>query len=299
MKMVTVCLSLLITSFFIGQAKADSWGGELVHTREGFSESTKSESFKNAWFSTIPVFVSKDVNSTRFTLGSGVMIFKKVIGNFTYVGVLSAEHIINGFGPRSRLLPMRNTIYDIQSGEDKLSTQFEGFAVVSRTVSKKADLGFFLMRGPNKEALNIGTASFPRHCDLRKGESIALIGHPNITTRPRNSQNVPISEPTVMRKRISIGFFEGSTKVISTAPGVSYGTTADSLGGNSGGPAINSKGEVVGIVSGILSDNTNRYLGRENGRSLEPYSFIVDCQATKDFAQESWQYLLSKLPTEI
>ncbi len=300
MKKVTVCLSLLITSFFVGQAKADSWGGELVQTREGYSESTKSQSFKNAWFSTVPIFATKVTSdSTELSASSGVVVFKKVIGNFTYVGVLSAEHCINSYGPKTLLLVMKDIIYDVQSGEEKLDAPFEDFVLVSRTVSTKADLGFVLLRGPNKNALNISTASFPRKCDLKKGEAIALIGYPKTDNRPRKNQNVPISEPTVLRRRISTGFYEGSTQVMPKVPGISYGTTADSLGGNSGGPAINYKGEVVGILSGSLKDKFNSYIGKENGRELKPHSFIVDCQETKDFAQESWQNLLSKVPTEI
>ncbi len=297
MKKVTVGLSLLITLHFFVQAKAEIWDGEFVHTKEGFSKANTSENFKNAWFSTVPIFAKMKVSadSTELSSGSGVIVFKKIIGNFTYVGVLTAEHVINTYGPKTLLLVMRDTIFDAQSGEEKLNAMFEGFHIVSRTVSNNADIGFILLRGPNKNALNISMASFPRKCDLKKGEAIALIGYPRTDIRPRENQNVPISEPTVMRRRISTGFYEGSTQVLAAAPGVSYGTTADSLGGSSGGPAINYKGEVVGILSGSF----NSYTGKENGRDLKPHSFIVDCQTTKDFAEKNWQNFLNNPPVEI
>lgn len=81
--------------------------------------------------------------------------------------------------------------------------------------------------------------------DVAAGAKHYTIGFPGTVLRPVEQQNVPIAEPTIVRKRWSTGIFlEGWS-------GSGFRrSTADGLPGVSGGPVLSSSGQLIGVFYG-------------------------------------------------
>ncbi|WP_413569861.1 S1 family peptidase [Bdellovibrio sp. HCB117] len=298
---VTILALLLLAT----GSKGEIWDGEFINTKEGFSTTSTVVNFKNAWASTVPfLFFTKAANGygVGLSAASGVIVFKRQEKNFAYLGILTAAHVLRTRPENIHpdvpvtVVPFKEFASDLQKENILTIKQFDGANIISQTIAPKADLAFVVIKVSSNEGLQASAAKLVRNCNLKKGDPIALIGYPSAYFRSTMVQRIPIDQHSLVVKRVSTGFFEGESGQIEGVTGVSYGTTVDSLPGNSGGPAINKEGEVVGISSGSLIDDDYKYYGQEVTQSLKPHSYIVGCQASKDFAKNSWQKFIQSLP---
>lgn len=91
--------------------------------------------------------------------------------------------------------------------------------------------------------------------DIRTGESVAAIGYPGVSDLISNDNKYDLSDVTITSGVLS----KKTTSVLNDNCSV-YQIDAEINHGNSGGPLVNSKGQVVGINSlGIPIDNTTLY----------------------------------------
>jgi S1-C subfamily serine protease len=73
------------------------------------------------------------------------------------------------------------------------------------------------------------------------------------------------------------------------------GTSADSIDGNSGGPAFDDMGNLVGVLIGSTNISDDRYVGSDTKGSKAAHSVITPCYSTKDFVNKAWtRYLMTK-----
>ena len=91
--------------------------------------------------------------------------------------------------------------------------------------------------------------------DIRTGESIATIGYPGVSDLISNDHKYDLSDVT-----ITSGVLSKKTTSVLNNNCLVYQIDAEINHGNSGGPLVNSKGEVVGINSlGITAEGTTLY----------------------------------------
>lgn len=87
--------------------------------------------------------------------------------------------------------------------------------------------------------------------DIRTGESVAVIGYPGVSDEITYERKYDLTDVTVTSGVLSkktTSMYHGNRSV--------YQTDAEINGGNSGGPLVNSKGQVVGINTFTLTTTT-------------------------------------------
>lgn len=278
-------------------------GIQKIPVKEGFSESNSNIKFKNAWNATVAVVVRqanadgslKLVNDswTMTSFGSGVALYKLDEGGTSYVGVLTARHVINY--PNTIPMPFKEFVLSVdESGlHPERVKEYENIKLVSKELSDEADLAFLVVEIPNGQVANMINPSLANNCHVDKGVSLALIGFPDVSSRPSEAQKTPISSPNIITKRISAGVYVGDYGDVKGSPGPAWGSTVDDLHGNSGGPLINRNGDIVGVDSGGQDTPGNPYIGNEKSDNLISHGYQTDCTRTKDFAQKMWQKFLN------
>jgi S1-C subfamily serine protease len=120
-----------------------------------------------------------------------------------------------------------HVIRDMKSGGVQLSTGevFDGFTVLA--FDDKKDLAIIKVPGVDLPAIKLGTST-----ELKSGEPVMAIGSP---------QGLQGTATAGIVSAIRDDPFSSAYKVIQTDAGFNPG--------NSGGPLLNSKGEVIGVVS--------------------------------------------------
>jgi V8-like Glu-specific endopeptidase len=127
--------------------------------------------------------------------------------------------------------------------------------------------------------------------NLQLGDTIYVIGYPGVV-----NQHEYLSKRTVFDSTITSGHVSGSKLDVKGTPVIQ--TDAALTWGNSGGPAFNSKGEVIGIATFIsISQN----LGSQ--QAVQGFNFLVPVNTAKEFVRATGidlnvQSLFNKLWSE-
>jgi len=295
MRLVSTILSLVFSSL---TALAGSGGTLMTPVREGFALSPQEQAM-TAWNGTYAVVGEN--NGVPVTIASAVLVFKKTLGKDTYVGFLTARHVIddnNAFIQSKQETGLgfsENVSLNFQTNAVSM-TSLKGERIAS-PVSSSHDLGLYILK--ISDPVSTPVVSFSPTCTLTQGQKLSFIGYPMTYTRPVTAQNVEIQNPLLVTKRGSEGVFVGDQMRPKGFPGIVYGTTVDALQGNSGGAVVDKKGFLIGIVSGAKTLENSRFSGLEGKYNLISHSGIVDCGSAKRFAETAWQNFLLSLPQEI
>jgi hypothetical protein len=133
---------------------------------------------------------------------------------------------------------------------------------------------------------------FASNCHLAIGDPVFEIGFPSTVDRT-HPRSLPIEDKNIDTKRWSKGlyvhrYFDGTD----VNQQMYVGTTTDSLVGNSGGPILNSAGEVVSVVirAAATERNQYRYDGSEQTGVLDWQTLGSRCELLIDIRDQ-----LSKL----
>jgi hypothetical protein len=115
---------------------------------------------------------------------------------------------------------------------------------------------------------------------LHIGDRIYTIGFPATPDRTCN-KHIDIEDQSKILKRWSSGIYTGRLRSDDNHDQntqIWLGATTDALAGNSGGPALNEFGEVIGLITRAAATNNNGYCydGNEQPDLLSEHSYIVD-----------------------
>ncbi len=247
-----------------------------------------------AWNAT---YALVDAGGSMLNYTSGVAVAKTKTNQKTLIAYLTSFHSIRSFIKNSRNREIKmlgqfefQTILSIKEevpGAIKIEAIFPKIEV---------DLALVIVSAPLASYESIEILGFPDNCLNQLGEWVGTVGFPLLVQT--NFQI--ILDPGRPQSRISKQFSRGKvTEVdLTTKSGYSQnlsGTSADSRLGNSGGPAFNEQGFLVGIVIGSRNLNDEGYVGSDGGSTPpKSHSVITQCAVTKEFALGTWRGYLSR-----
>lgn len=130
---------------------------------------------------------------------------------------------------------------------DVKAVDFDGFSKEGEVIGK--DIAILKVTGENMPTVKIGDSSL-----MQVGDEVIVIGYPGVATFQDFLNEESHLEPTVTSGIVSAkkNLTDGS-EVIQTDAALTYG--------NSGGPAFNAAGEVIGIASMVATEQGEQKVG--------------------------------------
>ena len=147
----------------------------------------------------------------------------------------------------------------LPGGAGTLVQQLPGIKITTKTGK---DVSILKIETRNLPTVKLGDSS-----SVQIGETIHVIGYPGAAQSPILSQESKLVEQTITTGHISGGKID-----IKGTPMIQ--TDANIIWGNSGGPCINERGEVIGIVS---------YVGIAKGQAFSGFNWLVPINTAKEF----------------
>lgn len=151
---------------------------------------------------------------------------------------------------------------------DVISERASDLALVKVRLKREQDDNF------EEKTRRLSSTAIPEmgKCEnLRRDSEVYAVGYPDTALRPANAQRQPIAEPYVIQKRWSYGaYMDRELKLGASMKMV----TADALPGNSGGPACDGNGRLIGVVSALDVTKGLGYSGK---------TYMTSCQDTRRF----------------
>ncbi len=162
--------------------------------------------------------------------------------------------------------------------------QFNSLVILKTSIDP--DLALIKVTLKKSDVTSLLPLKISDHCPLKEGQRTYLIGFP-ATEKRLNEARMPISDQDLLLKRWSEGIFVKYVlgKGIKNLSTESALITTDALNGNSGGPLLNSDGEVIGVLEAARLRPVvgYPYMGREKTDWLSWHSSAVSCEQLKVF----------------
>ena len=178
-------------------------------------------------------------------------------------------------------------IFDFETKKIKGQGENEIDHVEIVRLSQNPDLALLRATVLTRPSQNFHILQLATNCSLASGEQLFTIGFPGVNYRYNfASQSLPGSDTIV--KRWSQGIYETTNNMAIdkiSGPHEFLFTSVDTLPGNSGGPLLNSRGEIVGIsqASSAIPENGYRYTGNEELGKTDWSSVAVPCHYLRPF----------------
>lgn len=205
------------------------------------------------------------------------------------VYLLTADHVVQGnCGIRLGFcenIEISDGGVDLRTATDidftNPTARANGAEVVRR--SQNPDLALLRLVVADRALWNRRPLVLARACSYAVGDTVYVIGFPDVASRTYKYAG-PIEDRNILKRRWSRGRILGPYHYKEPGAEKKYwtGITADGLRGNSGGPGLNARGEVVGELDSAGKENRGgAYLGND---SLGiPHAMLQRCEYLDDF----------------
>lgn len=279
----TLLLSLTFTSF------------ANTFLEEGFNTNSDSdplpEALNDNWDSTFLVITE---TPTTITTGTSFLIHiqKKELVDELYF--LTSHHVIEhgcpeiGKCPALKLTQKALLVHTdkgsyLEDLKDEAGVEYAEVEIIKKSANH--DIALMKVVVP-KSPKTPNPMKMAESCLGASSGKLYTIGFSDTHIRTASSY-LEIDNQELTYKRWSQGIYTRRTRIQIPNQAVAFvdGTTIDALPGGSGGPVINSKGEVVGLMraSSSIEENKYAYDGNEKIGQLSPTSYAVGCAELKSF----------------
>jgi hypothetical protein len=277
---------LLLSVIFVQAVDSASYSKREEGLKE--LEAKAPVQVQNIWSSTFGIQFETN-NQFKFGTSSLIKIIQKELT--TELFFLTSDHVIKEHCLENLKCPGGQLIQNMEiilegnnaTSSEKKGISFSEFEIVKR--SAVPDVAVIKVTIPKDLTINFpAPIKISKDCHPKMRTKLFLVGFSNSTERVVEGTK-PISNRNSIHKRWSSGLF------IRLLPGMENGlakvnlaTTIDALPGGSGGPAINERGEIVGILESVDgAHGSYRYIGNET-RGKEDYeSLLVGCDVLNHF----------------
>jgi len=260
---------------------------------EGFNEllpnATPSAVELNA--NAVFAFYSEDDNEMRIGSASLIKVTNKEL--VTELFFLTNEHVVRKDCPTDgpckgiNLFQQANIKKSSLFGSKLLSSKgFTGaeYEVIKRSLNP--DLAIIKMIVPLDNTISIPKpVKISPSCSNPTQRKVYTIGFSGTDLRTAaGSKPIPFND--YQHKRWSEGIEVSYHKeILENQEGRYLSTTVDILPGGSGGPLLNEKGEMIGVMTATGSGRSNgyKYFGNEDPKNLDWTSLAVTCDLLREF----------------
>lgn len=276
----------------------------VIRIREGFwQDAPEMPALLRAWSGTVALVASSPEGEG---IGSGVIVERMQLENGTSIGlIMTARHVVEGIASMGKTpqqgLDSSRIFTDLRAVRNRdghfsyHQANLLSARIVWSTLSQTRDLGLLAIQLEDSSALP-EPVPFDRTCDFTESLSHQILGFGETSQRLLREQKVPITDWKVVTKRWGAGNYLDRRSNVTNVFGLVEHSTADAIAGFSGGPSINMRGEIIGILS-AAANRIGPYLGKE-GNHPRVHAYIVGCQDTKNFfldARERFMQVSKKL----
>lgn len=250
----------------------------VVKAAEGFT-TVPSNNLRSVWNS-VYAFYSKAASD----IGTAFLIRKKDVGDAIELYFLTNYHVVDeACDERSCDSELLEDIAFVINEEGKYSLKessglrFSKIQLVKASVNP--DLALLKVK-LNKNIPAPKPIDFAANCAWKRGDVAYTIGFSNTSLRT-NLNRKAIQKQNVILKRQSQGFVVGEE--VTNDGRLMLTSTVDALKSGSGGPLLNSQGQLIGVINQVVLDPYNAYTGKEASNNLLSHSYSVPCEFVKEF----------------
>ncbi len=279
-------LGALVFPFAMASAAAPCRAAEGFHLLSQSAPSAVTDS----WESVFLFFLDEP---STFSIGTAFLVRADVGPRDTDMYFLTNKHVLKGHcdakGVCMEISLFQDGRFDTGSAGARFVSYREPMGLVSViTSSKNPDLAVLKVTRPNDKMRVPKVLRISKTCEMKIGEPLYGIGFPYTPDRQAKKM-LPIEQQNLVIKRWSQGIYTGSLRTDERGDENTmyfYGSTVDALTGNSGGPILNARGEVVAVAKAGagLAKNQFGYFGNETSGQLDWQSEGVPCEYLKAFA---------------
>jgi S1-C subfamily serine protease len=170
--------------------------------------------------------------------------------------------------PRARVNIQRSIVALLPNGTRLPARVVKYTAPAGNAAMSGRDLALLKVEAANVPTLPLGDST---HAKL--GDRLHVIGFPNVVTSHELLRMAARAEPSVTGGTVS-GFKED----VNGQPVIQ--TDAPAAGGDSGGPAVNDRGEVLGVMTFVSRAG-------EGGDIVQGFNFIIPAASVRDFLRDT------------
>lgn len=250
----------------------------------GYDEVALPKAVDKNWDS-IFLVQAKEADSELYAFGTAFLIETSQDSKGQDLYFLTNNHVVRNSSEITIYKESEINVTDFGFEQESYELQIDNVKILKSL--EQPDLA--LMHVRIKKDVDVPKpVKFSEDCQLQQKEELFIIGFPTVSLRTAKN-HLPIHDQKKVYKRwskgISLGIrefnLEENQQVIN-----GLATTADAIGGNSGGPVLNQNGDLVAVLMGANVDESGGYKGSEDPNNLKFHSTAISCTIVKDFVQD-------------